>query len=169
MKKETQVTIQNNFIWALAVIGWVFMIAEFHNSYYELVNLPVGVAPPIQVIGLLVFQTAFYGLFVVTFPIIFIVQSIDFLKACKKDLHRAPKEGEIQMSGFEQYRRKELAELRPYVEGEVLDSRISISQADLDNDSPKAGDMIARNPKNHKDQWLVAQDYFKDNFEPIDS
>jgi len=24
--------------------------------------------------------------------------------------------------------------------------------------------MIARNPKNHADQWLVAAQYFKDNF-----
>jgi hypothetical protein len=27
--------------------------------------------------------------------------------------------------------------------------------------------MIARNPKNHKDQWLVAQIYFEDNFETM--
>jgi hypothetical protein len=26
--------------------------------------------------------------------------------------------------------------------------------------------MIARNPKNHADQWLVAAKYFADNFEP---
>ena len=25
---------------------------------------------------------------------------------------------------------------------------------------------IARNPKNHDDQWLVAAKYFADNFEP---
>jgi hypothetical protein len=31
--------------------------------------------------------------------------------------------------------------------------------------SPKAGDMIARNPGNHEDQWLVAAQYFADNFE----
>jgi uncharacterized protein YozE (UPF0346 family) len=28
--------------------------------------------------------------------------------------------------------------------------------------------MIARNPKNHDDQWLVAKQYFEDNFEPCD-
>jgi len=27
--------------------------------------------------------------------------------------------------------------------------------------------MIARNPKSHADQWLVAAQYFSDNFEPI--
>jgi len=26
--------------------------------------------------------------------------------------------------------------------------------------------MIARNPKNYKDQWLVAAQYFVDNFDP---
>jgi uncharacterized protein YozE (UPF0346 family) len=28
--------------------------------------------------------------------------------------------------------------------------------------------MIARNPKNHDDQWLVAKQYFENNFEPCD-
>jgi hypothetical protein len=27
--------------------------------------------------------------------------------------------------------------------------------------------MIARNPANHADQWLVAWRYFVDNFEPL--
>jgi len=31
-----------------------------------------------------------------------------------------------------------------------------------------SGKMIARNPKNHNDQWLVAKAYFEDNLEPID-
>jgi hypothetical protein len=71
------------------------------------------------------------------------------------------------MSEFKQYRRKQIAELRPFQEGEELSERISISQADRDNGSPKVGDMIARNPKNHDDQWLVAKQYFEDNFEPV--
>jgi hypothetical protein len=44
---------------------------------------------------------------------------------------------------------------------------VSISAEDRKNGSPKLGDMIARNPKNHKDQWLIAEQYFKDNFEPL--
>lgn len=67
---------------------------------------------------------------------------------------------------FQQYRRRQIAELRPYVDGEVLD-RVSISAADRDAGSPKTGDMIARNPKNHDDMWLVAAQYFADNFEPL--
>lgn len=72
------------------------------------------------------------------------------------------------MSEFKQYRRKSVSEMRPYVEGEILDDKVSISEADLKAGSPKAGDMIARNPKNHEDQWLVAKVYFKDNLEPIE-
>ncbi len=64
-----------------------------------------------------------------------------------------------------QYKRKGLSEMRPYVEGEDV-SRVSISEPDRENGSPKAGDMIARNPKNHADQWLVAAKYFEDNLEP---
>jgi hypothetical protein len=67
--------------------------------------------------------------------------------------------------GFRQYRRKQIAELRPYIPGEEM-SGISISTEDRNAGSPKAGDMIARNPKNHADQWLVAAKYFADNFEP---
>lgn len=76
------------------------------------------------------------------------------------------------MSEFKQYRRKQIAELRPYVPGESLNDydcpHVSISVPDLDAGSPKAGDMIARNPKNHADQWLVAAQYFADNFEPVE-
>lgn len=44
---------------------------------------------------------------------------------------------------------------------------VSISSVDKENGSPKLGDMIARNPKDHNDQWLVAEQYFKDNFEQL--
>jgi hypothetical protein len=66
---------------------------------------------------------------------------------------------------FAKYRRKQIAELRPWVQGENLDG-VSVSDADITAGSPKPGDMIARNPKNHADQWLVAAQYFADNFEP---
>jgi len=70
------------------------------------------------------------------------------------------------MSEFQQYRRKQIAELRPWVEGDDID-HVSISEEDMSAGSPKEGDMIARNPKNHADQWLVAAQYFADNFEPL--
>lgn len=55
--------------------------------------------------------------------------------------------------------------MKEYREGDDI-SRVSISKADLENGSPKPGDMIARNPKDHSDQWLVAEKYFQDNLEP---
>lgn len=72
------------------------------------------------------------------------------------------------MTEFKRYRRKQIAELRPYEPGEALDERISISAADRESGSPKEGDMIARNPANHADQWLVSAEYFAANFEPAD-
>lgn len=71
------------------------------------------------------------------------------------------------MSEFKQYRRKQIAEIRTFEPGEILHPRVSVSAVDRDAGSPKVGDMIARNPKNHDDQWLIAADYFADNFEPI--
>jgi hypothetical protein len=69
---------------------------------------------------------------------------------------------------FKQYRRKQIAELRPYLPGEKLSDRISISATDRDAGSPKEGDMIARNPSDHEDQWLVSKEYFEANFEPVE-
>ena len=71
------------------------------------------------------------------------------------------------MTPFKQYRRKQIAELREWQSGEDM-ARVSISAADLEAGSPKVGDMIARNPINHNDQWLVAAKYFDDNFEPVE-
>lgn len=64
------------------------------------------------------------------------------------------------------HRKKQLQEMRRYELGEPLDN-ISISQADIENGSPKEGDMIARNPQNHNDMWLVAQKFFEDNYEEM--
>ena len=72
---------------------------------------------------------------------------------------------------FKNYRRTQIAEMHEYnpdmmYSKEFMD-KISISQEDIKNGSPKKGDMIARNPKNHNDMWLVAEQYFKDNFEQM--
>ncbi len=69
------------------------------------------------------------------------------------------------MSEFKQYRRKQISELRPFVPGEVLSDRVTVSADAREAGSPKLGDMIARNPKNHEDQWLVPEQFFSDNFE----
>lgn len=67
---------------------------------------------------------------------------------------------------FQQFRRKQIAELRSWQPGDDM-SGVSVSAEDAKAGSPKDGDMIARNPKNHADQWLVAKAYFEDNFEPL--
>jgi len=67
------------------------------------------------------------------------------------------------MSEFKKYRRTGLSEMRPYVKGEDL-SKISV--AEVDNTEEDMG-MVARNPKNHNDQWYVARKYFEDNLEEV--
>ncbi len=75
------------------------------------------------------------------------------------------------MSEFKKYIRTNIAEMRPVTKEELntsmFDSTVSVSDADFDNGSPLQGDMIARNPLNHDDQWLVAAKYFAANFKPL--
>jgi hypothetical protein len=83
------------------------------------------------------------------------------------------------MSKFIKYRRTQIAEMRPVTKSDIecfkaedsipasFQFNVSISDVDAKNGSPKIGDMIARNPKNHLDQWLVAKKYFQDNFEQL--
>ena len=67
---------------------------------------------------------------------------------------------------FTKYRRTQIAEMTPWTP-ELDMAGVSVSAPDKEAGSPKPGDMIARNPKNHADQWLVAAQYFADNFEPM--
>lgn len=67
------------------------------------------------------------------------------------------------MDNFKQYRRTGLSEMRPYIPGESLDG-VSVSGTD----TPEEGGMIARNPKNHADQWYVAKTYFEENLEAVE-
>ena len=61
------------------------------------------------------------------------------------------------------YRKKELQSLFPWTP-DLPVAQISISDADKANGSPKKGDMIACNPKDVTDYWLVAEKYFRDNY-----
>lgn len=63
---------------------------------------------------------------------------------------------------WNQYRRKGFSEMRPYVPGEDM-TGISVSATD----TPEEGGMVARNPKDHADQWYVAKKYFVDNLEEV--
>lgn len=86
------------------------------------------------------------------------------------------------MNNFKEYKRSQVAEIREVTQEDInqynskdyisafgWQYEVSISDADRQNGSPKIGDMIARNPIDHYDQWLIAEQYFKDNFEPINS
>jgi len=68
------------------------------------------------------------------------------------------------MPEFKKYRRKGHSEMRPYVKGEDM-TGISVNKED--NPETDMG-MVARNPKNHEDQWYVARAYFEENLELID-
>jgi hypothetical protein len=71
------------------------------------------------------------------------------------------------MSEWRWYRRRGEVEARPYVKGEDIGRvwLVSVSDADQKAGSPKAGDMIARNPRNEHDQWLIAAAYFAEHYE----
>ncbi len=84
------------------------------------------------------------------------------------------------MSEFKKFRRKQIAEIREVTEADIKQYAekdyisvfgwqyvVSISSADLEKGSPKIGDMIARNPIDCNDQWLIEEKYFKDNFEQL--
>ncbi len=71
-----------------------------------------------------------------------------------------------QMSDFKQYKRSAIAEMAEWTPGFDM-TNVSVSEADYENGSPKHGDMIARNPENHSDRWLVAAAYFAANFEAL--
>jgi hypothetical protein len=70
------------------------------------------------------------------------------------------------MSEFKQYRRSQIAEMADWEPGFDM-AGVSVSDVDREAGSPKHGDKIARNPKNHADKWLVAAAYAADNFETI--
>ena len=67
---------------------------------------------------------------------------------------------------YKNYRRSAIASLAPWMpETDMAD--VSVSSEDSLNGSPQEGDMIARNPINFNDRWLVAADYFAANFEEV--
>ena len=69
---------------------------------------------------------------------------------------------------YQQYKRTGTAEAEPWTPETSMEG-VSISDADLAAGSPKEGDMIARNPGDHDDRWLIAAAYFGENFVRADS
>jgi len=62
------------------------------------------------------------------------------------------------------FRKKELQPMMPW-EPNMPMELVSISEADKSNGSPKEGDMIACNPNDKTDFWLVAKEYMEENYE----
>lgn len=71
------------------------------------------------------------------------------------------------MPEYKKYRCSQIAEMADWEPGFDM-TRVSVIDSDREDGSPKLGDKISRNPKNHDDQWLVAAVYFADNFESLD-
>lgn len=75
------------------------------------------------------------------------------------------------MMEFKKYKRTQISEMHKYNPNTMYPKyfmdKVSISEVDRKNGSPKQGDMIVRNPKNHEDVWLMAEQYFLDNFEEM--
>jgi len=76
-----------------------------------------------------------------------------------------PEEGDARPH-YGLYQRIQIAEMADWEPGFDM-AGVSVSATDAAAGSPKEGDMIARNPENHEDRWLVAADYFEANFEPL--
>ena len=71
----------------------------------------------------------------------------------------------MTMNKWRKYNRKAIpAEMRPYVAEEDL-TEISLGKDDIESGSPREGDMIARDPSNHADKWLVNAAYFAEKFD----
>lgn len=80
----------------------------------------------------------------------------------------------MMKSEFKKYRRTNIAEMRPArPEDFAVYNNISVSKEDtqevanLMTGKILSAGMIARNPKNHKDEWYVAKQYVIDNFKRI--
>lgn len=64
---------------------------------------------------------------------------------------------------MKEYIKKQGQAMMPW-EPDIPMALVSISEADKANGSPKKGDMIAVNPKDSTDMWLVAEKFFQDNY-----
>lgn len=68
--------------------------------------------------------------------------------------------------GVKYYRKKTKQAMKPWTK-DIDMTYVSISKPDKLNGSPKKGDMIAVNENDCQDRWLVAEKFFKDNYEAV--
>ena len=74
------------------------------------------------------------------------------------------KKGEWKfMNGLRYYTKKVVQPAFPWEQGTDM-NRVSVSTTDEEGGSPKKGDMIAINPSNPTDKWLIAEKFFNANY-----
>ena len=64
------------------------------------------------------------------------------------------------------YRKRGTVECERWTPGIDM-TDVSISKADKENGSPRDGDMIAADPENPADRWLISAAWFKRHYEPF--
>lgn len=67
---------------------------------------------------------------------------------------------------FVQYSRITIVEMRPFVVGEDM-TNIYVDPVLVEHGHPEEGDMIARNPRDRDEMWLMTRENFSTNFETI--
>jgi hypothetical protein len=65
----------------------------------------------------------------------------------------------------EHYKKRKPIEMKPW-HADMEMKGVSVSKADKLNGSPKAGDMVARNPNDPDDKWLVSEGYYEEFYYP---
>lgn len=65
------------------------------------------------------------------------------------------------------YKKKTIQPAEEWREGFNMDG-VSVSDADKAKGSPKEGDMIAHNPRDPSDKWLIEQAAFAETYEPFE-
>lgn len=68
---------------------------------------------------------------------------------------------------FRLHRMKRTTPMRPWVEGEDM-TGIAVDATTAAEGGPQPGDMVAHNPGNPQDQWLVRADHYRMHFEPVE-
>lgn len=100
------------------------------------------------------------------------ITSEGYIEIMEKLLGRSEKKeqqkGLQEKHKIKKYRKKQNQPMYPYIPEAGLPLNCSVSAEDKANGSPKEGDMIAYNPKNLNDVWLVAKEFFEDNYEEVE-
>ncbi len=68
---------------------------------------------------------------------------------------------------MKRYRKKGTTPMEPWTPTSDMEG-VSIGANDQLTGSPMPGDMLAHNPTDPTDRWLVARAFFEENYEPVD-